>query len=638
MIKKWKNLNIKKVSFPLLLAAWLLILFWFQPWVNFKAYMIRGHTEPDSSSKVYASLTVRQSFIANGTFDSVDIHLSNYNGTYEGSCIVKIYDASDRCVFEKTVDKLELESGWLEIHLETAIQSDGDQFWIEISAPELTNNNCVVVHYSDRKTYTDDELLLYGKNSSRIMCFSVYDSKRNVIAYAGIFIFIASAAAWWIWRKSVMRSSLIVLAGMGLCMLVIMAPMSAPDESYHYDSSFVLSNIILGKSDIYGFEEEYSNKEGIWGHYNANTAYIRAMHDIFNGEKNLGNVVNRVTRINELRHPVIYLAPALGITLGRLMGFNFMQVYYMGRLFNLLLYISLALAAVWIIPKYKDLLLLVAALPMCLHQAASFSYDIVINGMSFLFTAYVLKMSDQEKCVSWKDLLILVVMGGIMCPNKIVYIVLPLLTLIIPKERFRNSKDRILKSAFVICGVLLIVLFVQHAVFRNLMSVGQTASVAGDYSIRFAVEHPVKYLNLLYRTVSVNLISWIKLGLGNGLAGLTLWVYEYLVFGFLFLLLLSAFRVDGKELVFGRLQKTVLWLTVIAGTGLVVCALSTAETYGASIVAGVQGRYFIPYMVPVLLGIRTSKIKVNIKSETLIGIYWFLQAGIVNCILSSVVF
>lgn len=250
----------------------------------------------------------------------------------------------------------------------------------------------------------------------------------------------------------------------------------------------------------------------------------------------------------------------------------------------------------------------------------------------------MLKMSDQEKCVSWKDLLILVVMGGIMCPNKIVYIVLPLLTLIIPKERFRNSKDRILKSAFVICGVLLIVLFVQHAVFRNLMSVGQTASVAGDYSIRFAVEHPVKYLNLLYRTVSVNLISWIKLGLGNGLAGLTLWVYEYLVFGFLFLLLLSAFRVDGKELVFGRLQKTVLWLTVIAGTGLVVCALSTAETYGASIVAGVQGRYFIPYMVPVLLGIRTSKIKVNIKSETLIGIYWFLQAGIVNCILSSVVF
>ena len=160
-----------------------------------------------------------------------------------------------------------------------------------------------------------------------------------------------------------------------------------------------------------------------------------------------------------LYYPIIYLAPSIGITIGRLMKLNFIQLYYLGRCFNLFAYIFLILIALKITPKYKELMLLIASLPMCLHQAVSYSYDVVINGMSFVFVAYTFLLIYREDGVTWKDALVLVAIGGILCPGKLVYIVLLGFLFIIPKEKFRDLKDRKKKLGLIIFGVVLIFSF-----------------------------------------------------------------------------------------------------------------------------------------------------------------------------------
>lgn len=67
-------------------------------------------------------------------------------------------------------------------------------------------------------------------------------------------------------------------------------------------------------------------------------------------------------------------------------------------------------------------------------------------------------------------------------------------------------------------------------------------------------------------------------------------------------------------------------------------ALFTDTNYGNAFIAGVQGRYFIPFIIPIILIMRTDKITVNVDNNKLFCVYWFLQAGVMNCILSNVVY
>ena len=88
----------------------------------------------------------------------------------------------------------------------------------------------------------------------------------------------------------------------------------------------------------------------------------------------------------------MYYLPALGITIGRVLHFGSMLTFLLGRFFNLLLYTALVGLAIKVIPKGKMILFMVAMLPMSLQQAASFSYDAMINATSILVLAFTVKI------------------------------------------------------------------------------------------------------------------------------------------------------------------------------------------------------------------------------------------------------
>ena len=95
--------------------------------------------------------------------------------------------------------------------------------------------------------------------------------------------------------------------------------------------------------------------------------------------------------------PLAYVPQALGMTLARVLGFGSMGLLFLGRFMNLVFYVAMTYLAMKRLPFGKEVLFGVALLPMTLHLTGSMSYDTVIMGLAFYFTATCLDSMHMKK-------------------------------------------------------------------------------------------------------------------------------------------------------------------------------------------------------------------------------------------------
>lgn len=107
--------------------------------------------------------------------------------------------------------------------------------------------------------------------------------------------------------------------------------------------------------------------------------------------------------------PVLYAFSALGLNVGKLWGGAVM--FYLGRIFNLLMWIALIAAAIRITPVFKYQFLFAALLPMSVYVGMSLSADAFNNAFSFLFFAYLFKLIYDKKDLERQDYILLVLMS-----------------------------------------------------------------------------------------------------------------------------------------------------------------------------------------------------------------------------------
>lgn len=107
--------------------------------------------------------------------------------------------------------------------------------------------------------------------------------------------------------------------------------------------------------------------------------------------------------------PVLYAFSALGLNAGKLWGGAVM--FYLGRIFNLLMWIALIAVAIRITPVFKYQFLFAALLPMSVYVGMSLSADAFNNAFSFLFFAYLFKLIYDKKDLERQDYILLVLMS-----------------------------------------------------------------------------------------------------------------------------------------------------------------------------------------------------------------------------------
>lgn len=438
---------------------------------------------------------------------------------------------------------------------------------------------------------------------------------------------------------------------LGIVYLFVLPPLFAPDEISHYVSAYQLSSRMLGQpsNDRYGRvllrpEDAWvEDLEGIRRFEADEDGVLQVTEDSLEGNIHLGEVLDESMyqtlwelglsgqympeRLDEMRGewvssrfppvvttPLAYVPSAVGIVLARLLGMTTVPLLYLGRFCNLLFFVAMTWLAMRRLPFGREVLFGVALLPMTQHLSASFSYDVMILGCMFCFTAVCLDLAYKKEKVGWLDVAVLAALMAAAGPCKMVYAVMMGLCLLIPVRRF-GGWGRWALAALAVGGAWAVSMYlVNSQVIVSYATETERYVMWAEepgYSLALVLHQPLRTVKMFYQTILWQAEHYHLTMIGAYLGNLdkVLDVPYLVVAAFTLGLLELAFRKPGESLAMSGGQR--VWVCLVcAGCALVTMAsmLIAWTPISAKVINGVQGRYFLPFLPVLLMALKNDTV------------------------------
>ncbi len=543
---------------------------------------------------------IQQKFIANEDIQGIFLFFSKEDCIDEGNIYIEVGDEKEKNVlFETTIDAREVEVEQVyPISFEKRISlTKGNEYSIEISsdigkgklflyAKDIKRNGCSLLVNKGEKEGNLSFGLILARDNSFLKYFLVI--MMSVLMLLVLFIF------WLIYFKHIRSLEIIYLISvlvLGIVYTFVMKPNAIPDELAHYSTACVRSNAIMHVK-----ESELMDQDAADVIYtDSSLEAYREIYDIAKG--NVWQVANN-QRVAGLASPFyLHLFSGIGITLGRLMGIGNVFIFYLGRIFNLCFFAITTFYAVKKMPFCKMGMITICMFPMTMQLAASYSYDAVINGASFLFIAYIFDIIYNNKMIEIRDCVFLFITGLFIVSSKSgAYIPICLTVLFISKEQFLRIKKGIMSIVFLIgwggwyiCQSL--------SVTRNI--------VGGDFQIEWANEeayrldmiigNPLHSIYVMGNTLWEHVDEWFMNIIGNKLGWFDIPILNIITFAFLFVFLISIIKSEQIEI-----NSSIRWGLIVLSCisiGVVIGGMWLGWTPRSDdVISGVQGRYFLPIL------------------------------------------
>ena len=401
---------------------------------------------------------------------------------------------------------------------------------------------------------------------------------------------------------------LVIALCWGVAQVFIVPPLQVPDEGDHWFRAWALTDgqltadrqgMITLPGDFAHTADLYTRLVGGAGGMQAlpvsleGQAGFTGYEDLFNSAGPSGTV--RVPSRVASYGPVGYLPQAVGVGLGRLVGAPPLTCFYLARLANLFAAIALLFFAIRLAPFGKQLVLLLALLPMTMYELASVSADALTISGAMFFTSLllwasaltILRRADVALVTSGAALLLNVKPG---------YGALVLLVLLI---RPAQLGGRLKYAAFVAANVLVVV-GVFLVFFLLTATDGRAQDVGGpEAQLSFILHQPLGFLGILWSNVQNDVLKWTLQGIG---------VLGWLAFALQPTLYLAVL-LGGLGLFFRMREEVTLqaWRRVLlAAVGVTVFLTMAVALYAFLEPIGsgriyVQGRYLAPVWLLLLL-------------------------------------
>ncbi len=328
----------------------------------------------------------------------------------------------------------------------------------------------------------------------------------------------------------------------------------------------------------------------------------------------------------DLYSPVPYIIPAFTVLIGKLLGLSVSILFYLGRLANLFFYLIIIFLAIKYTPFLKYVFVLLGLMPMALYEAGSFSSDGFNIAVSFLLIAFILKLAFDDEIikVNKKQFLIIFILGAALALSKEVYVLLMLIFLIVPKNKFESTSLKYIWffNIFILSIVMgllwsLLVEGTYVPISMQVSPMAQLSFIATD-SISFvsiylgSIFHNLSY----YLTTFVGSFGWIDTGLDTPLP--LFLVYIYVIF------LFFAALTDNIKLDLKLNQKLIsLSIFLLTFTSIFILEYLTWTVVGNHIIDGVYGRYFIP-IAPLLFLAIYNNYKIDFRGKNILIILFIV--------------
>lgn len=435
---------------------------------------------------------------------------------------------------------------------------------------------------------------------------------------------------------SLEKAGIFTLAILGTLYMMVFTPSSIPDEETHFKAAYKYSNYITFNFDDtsetlnmrkcdYEVMENSSTKLSY-------EQYQTVFHNFkfFADKSDTEKIQYETTTITN--RPIAYIPAGLGIATARFLHLGGYPAYYMGRFFNLAFYLIFMYLALKKLPIGKIALIIGGMLPMMLHITASYSYDVFSIALCLYLTAYIIDcIFSPDRKVTIKEIIIITVLSCLAIPYKIVYAGIPCLIFLIPKRKFQDKKIDLQKFQLIL--KFLIIIFTVVSIFIiQITSIskisGEGGSIAKDtYTLSMLTKDLMGTFGMFFRSFEFNGTFYINSFLGFSLGWFQINVPVYTMYAFMFILLAAFMRKEGEPAPIKTFPKLFL-IAMFLGMSLLIL-LSIILDYtptNVNYAYGVQGRYWLPLLLFIMLIFRNSWITLSKNADK----YLLFAAGFLN--------
>lgn len=494
----------------------------------------------------------------------------------------------------------------------------------KLTLEELKNNDVYITPSKD--VAENNTITIYQDNDENIAVSLVKTQSKNLnnfkIAIFIIFIIIYLLINYLINKYNFKVNKFLLLM---LCYIIpilfIMPAYQVPDEPAHFYRAYHLSQYNFDEN-IYQslFEEEIEVPSNIGC---LNYTRVQSADKVANIEdikKCFSSTKNEVIEEPHTGNGSLlgYIPQTISIKITDIFTNSPMIIFYVGRIITFAFSFYLIYLAIKITPKYKPLFLIVATMMMFIQQLISYSYDSILNSIALLYIAYILKLRYGDRKVNYKDWLLLIIMLLIMTNIKrLVYLPLFAFLLLIPKEKFKKSSNKNKYFAIILAVLLAFLMYQGVESIVNIGSelvekVSETKEYTSTDQLKYLLNNPINIIKIAIETIKVKGMFYL-----DGLVGYFGW-FKFKISNkyILVYLLLFIYAILGEKSNLKLKNKIFPFLGVCASLACIFGGMYLYwSDYMLPYVEGVQGRYFFPLLIPliILLIPKKNKYKINNK-------------------------
>lgn len=508
-------------------------------------------------------------------------------------------------------------------------------------------------------------VILYALNA--LNSYWIYRSAYAFVPVVAMPLFLIGVAAVAFLLRHKIRVSdtlvfVLVLTSLGLFYMAVFPPFMVPDSFFHYRSSYMYSNILMGLRAADNIDIpmricdiEFCNAF-LGAGLDLNREHYMLLRDssfwipadcsisvfeqssLHQFDEQFGTTTAATFPYMDANPFQLRIVSALGMTLGRILGLGALPVFYLGEMFNLSLYVCLVGYAVHVMPKGKRVMMAISLLPMTLHLAASYSYDVAIIGFAFLLIAVIVKAVADNDPIATREMVLISILVILIAPCKFVYVGLSALVLLIPKKKFSNNWKAIgFKTLVIALALLSLILFRLPTIMQMVdlylpdttasvqtEQAGTTKTLGGDIAgepndteknidldnqpenapmtFGYAINHPGRFVSLVFSTFDLMFDEYIGTAIGSRLAWLDTrlqapWWFIMLYIGILVASMLPCRKDDGLSY---KQRAAFLGIGALITLLILISFTFSMTSINDIIIVGLQGRYLLP-ILPLLL-------------------------------------
>ncbi len=479
------------------------------------------------------------------------------------------------------------------------------------------------------------------------------------IVYVCIIIAIMTVFVMALFSKKIKLENAYLVAGLllGFVITLLIPVASAPDEYTHLYISYQFSNDMMGVESVvdgsltmrYSDAMAYLQAKGLERNYY--NEYFEGLFEKVESETlvDTGVGVSYAPRF-------LYFFSALGLTIGRSLGLGTVLTFLLGRWFNMIAFVLVTYFAMRKIPFGKAVVYVWALLPIMLQQTGSFSYDCLVNALCILIISLTLRFMYGEKHNAKKgfymDVAILAIACYFLLPCKsyafFPVVIMPLMLLVkYIKDNWEKIKrllekkptiKKVVIGLLVICviGAIVVVLYVLRTLLANADGNGAYIGWAKQCArpLGYYIKHPVELVSIVVNTLMASGEGYLIQMFGGSLGWLDVSVSMLFTLPMILMLIYAGMRREDEEQPITVGNKIWMWFVFLGVCACACFGMLMQWTPATSLfILGIQGRYFLPALVPAIVAIRTKTTQVSKNADKIIAcvipfLYIFIVSGI----------